>query len=398
MCARAPSCTCTTNDRRERRTSCVRVPLLPPIDLMQSTAVPTTPVTAIDLGLPVSALAACPNNENLVLAAGADHLTLLATDDDGTLQRLSTQLIHKGALDAIAWGTDAEELRVAAVGARVVTMHRVVASEGACERLALALPSGGTRSCCFLQPTADRLVVTGDDCRCHIVQVAHAGASAGAGPAPAAVERTLALGSPGVVVRTHSREPSQLMIAEEDGKIHFIDLRAPAGARPSLSRDLPAGEADAGGLRDADWSAFDPYLVGGVCGKRWVVWDLRQPGLAPPPHTGDAQPSGALCFRWHPSSASFATAAATGEHTRAHVQLHELQPADNAPATGAASGWAAVVGAAAAAPRLFAHDLPTRVAALAWLPATAPLLLGACDTKVCLWSVGGNVPPVAAIM
>jgi hypothetical protein len=181
------------------------------------------------------------------------------------------------------------------------------------------------------------------------------------------------------------------MIAEEDGKVHFVDLRMP-GTRPSLSRDLPAGETDPGGLRDADWSSCDPYHVGGVCGKRWFVWDLRQAGVAPKPYVGETQLSGALCFRWHPYAASFATAGATVEPSRAHVQLNDLQPVDAAPTTGAAAGWA--VGAASP-PRLFAHDLPTRVATISWLYTQPPLLLGAADTKVCLWSPRPDGPSSA---
>ena len=66
-----------------------------------------------------------------------------------------------------------------------------------------------------------------------------------------------------------------------------------------------------------------------------------------------------------------------------HVQLNDLQNVDAAPATGAAQ------------PRLFAHDLPTRVATISWLYTQPPLLLGAADTKVCLWSPYG---PSSAIM
>jgi len=128
------------------------------------------------------------------------------------------------------------------------------------------------------------------------------------------VERSLTLRSVGVRVATHEREPDQLMVAEDEGHVHFVDLRV-ASARPSLTRSLPPsfGAFDAGGLRDADWSRHDPYLLGGVCGSQFVGWDLRHPGLCPPPIVGDAHPGGANTFRWSPFGADFATAGTTNE-------------------------------------------------------------------------------------
>lgn len=366
--------------------------------LLASAAV-QTPVAALNTGHPVSALEGCPITayENWVLAGGTGHLTLLYVDTTTDAENICIKddLPHEGALDAIAWGSAASGLHAAAVGGGTVVVHRFSDKVG--ELFKLALPTNSlfapTRSCCFLDGSIERLAVVGDDCRCHLLQLAHTrgiAATADSAP-PAAVERTYSLSSPGVAVRTHSREPSQLMIAEEDGKVHFVDLRMP-GTRPSLSRDLPAGETDPGGLRDADWSSCDPYHVGGVCGKRWFVWDLRQAGVAPKPYVGETQLSGALCFRWHPYAASFATAGATVEPLRAHVQLNDLQPVDAAPTTGAAAGWAA---GAASPPRLFAHDLPTRVATISWLYTQPPLLLGAADTKVCLWSPRPDGPSSA---
>ena len=356
--------------------------------MLLANAAVQTPVAALNTGHPVSALEGCPITayENWVLAGGTGHLTLLYVDTTTDAENICIKrnLPHKGALNAIAWGSAASGWHAAAVGGGTVVVHRL--SDEVVFKLALPTnsPFAPTRSCCFLDGSIERLAVVGDDCRCHLLQLAHTkGAAATTDSAPpAAVERTFTLSSPGVAVRSHSREPSLLMIAEEDGKVHFVDLRS-KDTRPSLSRDLPAGETDPGGLRDADWSNCDPYHVGGVCGKRWFVWDLRQAGVAPKPYVGEAQLSGALCFRWHPYAASFATAGATVEPSRVHVQLNDLQNVDAAPATGAAQ------------PRLFAHDLPTRVATIAWLYTQPPLLLGAADTKVCLWSPYG---PSSAIM
>ena len=73
-------------------------------------------------------------------------------------------------------------------------------------------------------------------------------------PTACVSERTIRLRSAGVSVRAHANEPEQLMIAEDEGHVHFVDLRV-ASARPSLTRSLPPsfGPLDAGGLRDADW-------------------------------------------------------------------------------------------------------------------------------------------------
>lgn len=224
------------------------------------------------------------------------------------------------------------------------------------------------RSVCFLQRSAERIALTGDGCTCLVLTLA-----SGCGSAPAEVRR-YALDSPGVAVRTHSREPQQLMVAQDGGHVHFLDLRVPSH-RPSLSRFVPLDDGDAGGLIDADWAPRDPYLVGGVCGSRWLAWDLRQPGLAPLPHSGDAQPSACTHFRWSTSSerTSFATCGATGG-----AYVHHVQHADSGP-----SAWAA-------ASTKLTHDLPTRVASLSWIhshPAMPQMLVGCADTKVCIWAL-----------
>ena len=353
---------------------------------------PSTPAATFDTGLlstPVCALECCdvPEYERLILAGGENHLILL---DGGDAQLRPLQehwtLRHEGVLDAVAWGHDkgGRELRIAATGGGAVSMHRLLASRsGECERHSFAMPLGcqSVRDCCFLQEWADRVAVTGDSCSCHVLQFASSSTASSASSLPAAaVLRTLELSSAGVAVRTHPREPQQLMVAEESGHIHFVDLRR-KGMRPSLTRRLPPGDADAGGLRDADWSPADPYLVGGVSGTRWVAWDLRMPGLSPAPQAGDAQPSGALAFRWAPSSNHFATAGASGD-----AWVHSLSTADAAPPTGwqLGAGWQGVGGASPPHTQL-AHELPTRLAAVSWLRLQPAVLVGAADTKVCLW-------------
>ena len=216
------------------------------------------------------------------------------------------------------------------------------------------------RSACFLQQQADRLALTGEGCSCIVLTL-------GGGSSDDA--RRFELGSAGVAVRTHAREPQQLMVAQEEGHVHFLDLRLP-GSRPSLARSLPPGES---ALYDADWSAHDTYLVGGVCGGRWVAWDLRKAGIAAPQHAGDAQQGGCTSFRFSPAGRSFATAGTGGE-----VLVYHIQPAEAA----AASMWAPT-------PTRLAHDLPTRVSGLSWMHVTtpAPMLVGAADRRVCVWSL-----------
>ena len=80
------------------------------------------------------------------------------------------------------------------------------------------------------------------------------------------------------------------------------------------------------------------------------------------------------------------------------MQLHTLQTADAAldagPPPGVAVKWTATPAVGVSPPRLFAHDLPTRVAALSWLHTPQPMLLGAADSKVFVWAVGRQDVPM----
>ena len=111
-------------------------------------------------------------------------------------------------------------------------------------------------------------------------------------------------------------------------------------------------------------------LHSGVAGARWLAWDLRQPGLAPPPHAGDALAAGCTFFRWAPEGSAFAVGGPSD------LAVLWLQRAESGPAAWSASGAA------------LSHDLPTRVSSLSWVASQPhPMLAGAVDTKVCLWAV-----------
>lgn len=118
------------------------------------------------------------------------------------------------------------QLRFAIASEATLTVHRLSPAGGDPSRTRFALPEGAdkTRSLCYLQNGADRLAVTGDHGRgiLHLIQLGEGGVK---------VLRKQVLASPGVAVRTHAREPQQLMLAEDDGRIHFLDLRVPDGAR-----------------------------------------------------------------------------------------------------------------------------------------------------------------------
>uniref|UniRef100_A0A7S2JBT2 Uncharacterized protein n=1 Tax=Haptolina brevifila TaxID=156173 RepID=A0A7S2JBT2_9EUKA len=345
-----------------------------------------------DVGHACAIVSCCPlpAYERLVLAGGEGRLTFLKStehegDDDEAppvLKRLDMKCeLSSTKIDAVAWGHDpvAGELRLASAGGGMLSVHFLNQSlncEENAPRADFALPpstvaAGPLRSACFLERAPDRLALTGDTCCAIVLQLA-----AGHGPV---IERTVQLRSPGVAVRTHPREPQQLMIAQEDGAVHFVDLRA-KGSKPSLSRGLAPGDAAAGGLRDADWSPFDVNLIGGVCGGRWVVWDLRRAGLSPPPQSGDSQPSGALAFRWAPGSRRFATAGTAGGlhvHTLQQTVLHAHAPSAPASTFGDTSFDLTL-----------SHELPTRVASLSWLHTASAMLVGAADSKVCVWTLG----------
>ena len=344
----------------------------------------TTAAATYDLPAPVTAVAACPvpDFERLIAAGGDDHLSLIGARSTDHLSLLPVGIAHAGPLDALAWGHDpaAAELRLAAASKATLTVHRIPqGGSGDSVSTAVDLEANArARSACFLQHS-DKLALTGDGCACVVLTLDGSATSA-------ANSRRVALGSPGVAVRTHAREPHQLMVAQEDGQIHFLDLRAPT-ARPSLARAVPLGDADAGGLFDADWSPHDPYLVGGVCGGRWLVWDLRIAGAAAPPqHAGDAQPGGATAFRFAPATPqTFATAGTGGE-----LLVHGLATTPSLEAS--RHHFHVGIGALAPAPLRLGHDLPTRVSALAWLHVTmpSPMLVGSVDSKVCLWAATGG--------
>ena len=210
-----------------------------------------TPVVTCDLGSPLSAVAACPASgfERCIAAGGTDHLSLLAAratvDGSLSLRPLPVELTHAGPLDALAWGHDVDHsiLNLVAAGPGSLVVHRLpmAVSDVTTTALTGTGAAGRVRSACLMH--AQPLVaVAGDGCACVVRPL----------DASQPVTRTYLLGSPGVAVRAHPSEPEQLLVAQEDGQLHFLDLRTPAN-RPALSRSLPPGDSDAGGLRDADW-------------------------------------------------------------------------------------------------------------------------------------------------
>jgi len=248
-----------------------------------------------------------------------------------------------------------------------------------------SVPRGALRRVHAACLVRDTLALTGDDCRAHFVPLAPPGASTlglrAAAPPPC---RSLALGAPGVAMRAHPMEPHHVMVADE-GRLLFVDLRAP-DTLPSLSRELPpAPSSDTYALRDADWCPADANLVGGVLSSgKWVAWDLRQGGEV---QGGDAHPDGGLAFAWAPTGRLFATTGRLGD-----VAVHTVTPGSVA-GMGDYSRWTVPAQA-------LSHGMPTRTAALSWArggaTASSNALVGACDTKVCVWSVAGNGMPMAA--
>ena len=322
----------------------------------------------LDTGRPVCAAEFCPFAPGArLLAVGAtDGISLLSAGVEGAdaALRPTAALQCPGVtVQAIAWGKDSTpELRLVAAGPRALSVH-ALGAHGESSRQVAQLPAehggGDIFACSFLAGRTDRVAVTGDECQCHILQLP-------TDASPCAAVRSLALRSEGVAVRTCEREPEQLMVAEGAGSVHFVDLRA-NDARPSLSRTLPATfRRDAGGLRDADWSPHDPYLVGGVCADQWVCWDLRFQGANPLPYAGDAQFEGASVFRWAPDSLRFAVAGSSDELLVTAV----------GPSAGAQGSLRA------------RHGLPACIGGVSWLHhCEGAHVAGTCDTKVCVWSL-----------
>lgn len=337
-----------------------------------------SPSVALSVDRPVGLVLCCPFDAgaSLVLAAGDSHATLLSVKEgaDGlTLEPVPERpLPHEGAVDAAAWGRVKGQLSLATVGPRGAVLH-AFRGDGESEVTRVdALPAAAlarVHDACLAQ---NMLAVTGDDCRCHVVSLDAAAA--------AQARRSLVLGSAGVAVRAHALEPHHLMIAEE-ARLHFFDLRAPA-ERAALSRELPAslggGGHESSALRDADWSPADSNVVGGVLSSgRWVAWDLRQRGEV---QGGDAHAEGGTCFRWAPTGRAFASAGLMGD-----VAAHAVAPGSVAGGLGEYSRWMV-------SNQALQHGLPTRTSSLSWGHAAtaAPTLVGACATKVCVWSLSGR--------
>lgn len=334
-----------------------------------------SPSVSLSVDQPVGLVSCCPFDAgaSLVLAAGASHATLLSVKEGGsgelTLEPVPERpLPHEGAVDAAAWGKVKGQLSLATVGPHGAMLHAFRA-DGESETTRVAALPAAALACvydaCLVQ---NMLAVTGDDCRCHVASL----------DAAAAARRSLVLGSAGVAVRAHALEPHHLMIAEE-ARLHFFDLRAPT-EHAALSRELPAslggGGHESSALRDADWSSADSNVVGGVLSSgRWVAWDLRQRGEV---QGGDAHAEGGTCFRWAPTGRAFATAGLMGD-----VVAHTVTPGGSV--GGEYSRWVV-------AGQPLQHGLPTRTSSLSWGRAAtaAPMLVGACATKVCVWSVSGR--------
>ena len=174
----------------------------------------TPPSAAADVGAPLTCLAACPvaEFERCVLAGGENTLHLLAALETNTLRELpGVQLVHEGALDAMAWAPEPSggQLLFAAASSSTsrLTIHHL--SPGTAEAPysdALTLPTHA-RSCCFLQRGSDRLALAGDGCACVVAALnasagtasaAATGSASAAAPAAAVVEdRRYRLGARG---------------------------------------------------------------------------------------------------------------------------------------------------------------------------------------------------------
>jgi len=377
------------------------------LELTKPPAAADRPVSALDCGKPVSLVHCCPfaAGASLVLAAGDAHATLLSVKpaDDGRgeleLKRVDRALPVVGPVDAAAWGESGGQLRLVTVGPGAAVLHvigdepgdaRPVAMPAEAEEGVTAVPRGALRRVHAACLVRDALALTGDDCRAHFVPLAPPGGStlglrAAAANMPPC--RSLLLGAPGVAVTSHPLEPHHVMVADE-GRLLFVDLRAPPDTLPSISRELPAAPSSDGyALRDADWCPADPNLVGGVLNSgNWVAWDLRQGGEV---QSGDAHAHGGLAFAWAPTGRRFATTGRLGD-----VAVHNVTPGSVA-GFGGDSRWTVPAQA-------LTHGMPTRTAALSWArggattSSSASILVGACDTKVCVWSVAGGGSHMAA--
>lgn len=342
-----------------------------------------------DVGWNVAHVEFCPFSEGAsLLAVVGEKTAILALNRTANGdEALETQAFcgvldsPKGSAQAVAWGRSGDQLQLAAAGDCSVHVHNV-SQEGASTCTSAGLPAelvgNGVYDCCYL-PQGELFAVTGEACRCDILRMRGNAVSSHLG-----IDRSFPLQSEGVSVRAHADQPEHLMIAEADGTIHFVDLRAPNRCFPAISRSLPPAERAAAGLRDADWSPMDAHLVGAVAGARWYGWDLRHGGGSggggdATAHVGEAELHGALGFRWAPASARFAVIGRGPEGS-----VHTLRTGAGRDERGA---W--VVEPAQTVQ--VTHGLQTRISSISWrhhsVAGGGAWLAGSGDSKVCVWTL-----------
>eukprot|EP01126_Amoeba_proteus_P052201 TRINITY_DN6283_c0_g1_i4.p1 TRINITY_DN6283_c0_g1~~TRINITY_DN6283_c0_g1_i4.p1 ORF type:complete len:297 (+),score=48.09 TRINITY_DN6283_c0_g1_i4:215-1105(+) len=109
-------------------------------------------------------------------------------------------------------------------------------------------------ACTFIyEPYPHLLASVSDDCSCKIWDLN--------------AEReldTFPLSSPGLAIRSRAQNPSQLMIAEEKGKVKLVDLRS--------HRVVVTFHCQQDCLMDADWSS--ELKFGAACGNSWYLWRI----------------------------------------------------------------------------------------------------------------------------
>lgn len=342
-----------------------------------------------DVGWSVAQVEFCPFPEDASLLAVVGQKTALlalnsTADGDDELEPPAFSAVldsPKGSAQAVAWGRSGDKLQLAAVGDFSVHVHHI-SQERAITSTSAELPAElvghGVYDCCYL-PKGELLAVTGEACRCDLVRLRGDAVSSNLG-----IDRSFSLRSEGVAVRAHADQPEHLMIAEGDGTVHFVDLRAPNRCFPAISRSLPPAERSVAGLRDADWSPMDAHLVGAVAGGRWFGWDLRHGGGGcgggdATAHVGEAELHGALGFRWAPASAHFAV---IGRGPEANV--HSLRTGAGRDERGA---WVVEPSQTVQV----THGLQTRISSVSWQHHNAAgggaRLAGSGDTKVCVWTL-----------
>lgn len=267
-----------------------------------------------------------PRSSNLLAVGERSEVVVFVVTNDPLLQPL--QHIHHGTrVTAIGWSpqssstVDAPQKIVFCTGGEDYRIRVFESTLGGCSNvMELEGHTNFINAVAFDNFNGNKIASTGDDATVRIWGWNHSDGASGQW----AQMMCISLSSPGTSVawrpRTILQEYAsededthlQYMVAERGGTIRFHHAARNEPIKSLFTDKTP--------LLDADWSPYDPSLVGAVANGFWVFWNLSESSVeAYSKKIGDMElPSQ---FRWSAVSANkFAIGGSD------HLQIHYFNP------------------------------------------------------------------------